>query len=101
MFYGVYYYVPGCGSATVYLVGFYDNLNLAKQTLAKIMPNYKPNYHNSVSGSGKIGWINEYTMNQSVLNLNISDSSQLACNQPHTSVDLFNNNNRDNDISLD
>ena len=90
MFYGIYYYAPG--STSVYLLGFYDDLQKAKKVLGSILPNYKPNYNNSVRGdNGLIGWINQYTMNCPSLNLNISADRQLACNQPHSSVNLFDN----------
>ena len=85
MFYGVYYYVPCSSAANVQIVGFYDDLDIAKKVLNNVLPNYKKNYHNSVRGSnGLIGWINQYEMNQLVPN-----PSQLSCSQPHTSVNLF------------
>lgn len=98
MFYGVYFYTPG-SSSSVYLVGFYDNLDTAKQILNNIAPNYKPGYGNAVHGNGKIGWINKYEMNNYVLNPNKRVECQLACNQPHSSVNLF--GNEDLNISID
>ena len=82
--YGVYYYIPTSSSATVYLEGIYDKLDLAKKVLNDIMPNYKPHYRNSVRGNCRIGWINEYEVNQPVNN-----PTRLSCSQPHTSVYLF------------
>ena len=99
MFYGVYYYTQTGSAASVYLVGFYDNMDTAKQILNSIIPNYKPNYHNSVSGNGRVGWINKYEMNQHVLDPNIIAEKQLACNQPHSSINLF--NDLENDLSVD
>ena len=83
-FYGVYYYTPTNQTASVYLVGFYDTLETAKEVLSEIIPNYIKNYRNSVSGQGRIGWINRYEMNQPILN-----PEKLVCSQPHTSVNLF------------
>jgi hypothetical protein len=69
----------------VYIVGIYDTLDKAKNILYDIIPDYKPNYRNSVSGCGRIGWINVYELNESIYN-----PTKLTCNQPHTSVNLFN-----------
>jgi hypothetical protein len=80
MFYGVYYYTVSSENADVKLIGFYDTLQKAKDVLAVIIPNYSPNYGNSVSGGGRIGWINGYEMNAPL---------QLSCWQPHTSINLF------------
>ena len=84
MFYGVYYYTPFSDFSDVKLFGFYDTLDKAKEIIAQIMPDYKPNYNNSVGGNGKIGWVNAYEMNQP-----LNNQDKLACWQPHTSVNLF------------
>lgn len=73
-------------SASVYVVGFYENLNVAKNVLNNLIPNYKPDYKNAVCGSGRIGWINELKMNEL-----INNPTMLTCNQPHSSVNLFEN----------
>ena len=81
MFYGVYFYAAcSSGCADVKLLGFYDTLQKAKDALAVMIPDYSPNYGNSVSSGGRIGWVNVYEMNTPL---------QLSCWQPHTSVNLF------------
>ena len=87
MFYGVYYYHPINGPADVYLVGFYNNLDMAKAVLHKIMPDYEKHYKNTVKGNRKIGWINQYEMNEHIYN-----PTHLTCSQPHASIELFDNN---------
>ena len=81
MFYGVYYYVIDYHDADVHLLGFYKTLNEAKARLALYMPNYKPHCNNTVIGNQKIGWINKYQFGDF--------DSDLTCNQPHSSVNLF------------
>jgi len=79
--YSVYFYKMGFGAATVYPIGFYDNLEDAKNRLRKAIPNYREHINNTVIGHGRIGWINENTFGD----LN----TELSANQPHSAIYLF------------
>ena len=82
-FYGVYYYkqsFSGSG-ASVYLIGFYNDLNDAKKRLKSVIGEYKPHINKTVHSGPYVGWINLYTYGDF--------NSQLTCNQPHSSINLF------------
>ena len=77
----VHFYHVTLSAATVYLIGFYDNLEDAKQRLSQVIPNYKNHINNTVTGGGRIGWINRNTYGD----LNTA----LSCSQPHSTINLF------------
>lgn len=79
--YTVHFYQISFSAATVYLIGFYDNLEEAKKRLSQVIPNYRKHINNTVIGIGRVGWINCNTFGD--LNTDLSAS------QPHSSIDLF------------
>ncbi|QKF94187.1 hypothetical protein QKU48_gp0729 [Fadolivirus algeromassiliense] len=83
MFYGVYVYDSNSsGAASVYLIGMYETIDQAKTRLSEYLPNYQKHYHNSVRSNHMIGWVNQYKLGDIPYN-------GLTCNQPHSSVNLF------------
>ena len=85
MFYGIYYYdTNGINSSPVYLAGFYQTLDEAKIKLNNYLPNYEKGYDNSIKTRNRVAWINEYYFGD-------IKGTSLICNQPHSSINLFNN----------
>jgi len=84
MFYGVYYYSPSGFSTSVYLAGYYQTLNEAKERMQVLLPNYEPHYRNAVRSpiNYRIGWVNQ-------LEFGNVEYDGLSCCQPHNSVNLF------------
>lgn len=83
MIYGVFYYDVASKPTSVYLAGYYNEIDHAKQRLANIVPNYTQSYKNSVKNSKRIAWINQYIFGD-------IENDGLVCNQPHNSVNLYN-----------
>ena len=79
--YTVNYYQIGYESATVYTIGFYDNILDAKERLTECIHGYTKHINNTVKGSGRIGWINKNTFGDF--------KSELSASQPHSSINLF------------
>lgn len=84
LFYGVYYYSPSSSSASVYLAGYYQTLDEAKERMQILLPKYESHYHNAVRSpiNYRIGWINQFEFGD-------VEYDGLSCSQPHNSVNLF------------
>lgn len=79
--YSVYFYNTTQIPSVVYPIGFYDNLDDAKNRLNEIMNGYKPWTKNTVIKQHLIGWINKNAFGNFVTNMSSA--------QPHSAINLF------------
>ena len=85
MFYAVYYYhITLYSNPTIYLAGFYKNIDDAINRIDKIVPNYEDHINNTVTNKKTIAWINTYKFGD----LNDSNSS----NKLYNAVNIFDPN---------
>lgn len=93
IFYGVFYYnmyESVTSSATVYIDGYYRTLNEAKDAILYYIPNPKLGVNHTVEGGGYIAWVNKY--NFGPIKRNEYRYNKAIANQPHTSINLFEEN---------